>query len=108
MSVLGTPASWGPENLYSRSNLAAHTTLDNLKRICEDRINGHYRMEIIDLLKNPHLGKGDQILAVATLVRKLPVPVRKIIGDPSKTNAFWSDWTCAPADGIYWRIRPTC
>jgi circadian clock protein KaiB len=58
----------------------------NLKRICEEHVTGRYRIEIIDLLKNPQLAKGDQILAVPTLVRKLPVPVRKIIGDLSNTE----------------------
>ena len=58
----------------------------NLKAICEDRLKGRYRIEVIDLLKNPQLAKGDQILAVPTLVRKLPVPVRKIIGDLSNTE----------------------
>ena len=58
----------------------------NLKRICEEHLKGKYRIEVIDLLKNPQLAKGDQILAVPTLVRKLPVPVRKIIGDLSNTE----------------------
>ena len=57
----------------------------NLKRICEDHLPGQYRIEVVDLLKNPQLAKGDQILAVPTLVRKLPEPVRKIIGDLSNT-----------------------
>lgn len=63
----------------SRSVLA----LENLKRICEEHLKGRYRIEVIDLLKQPALAKGDQILAVPTLVRKLPVPIRKIIGNLS-------------------------
>ena len=55
----------------------------NLKRICEEHLPGEYHIEIIDLLLNPQLAKGDQILAIPTLVRKLPQPVRKIIGDLS-------------------------
>jgi circadian clock protein KaiB len=55
----------------------------NLKQICEEHLAGRYRIEIVDLLKNPQLAKGDQILALPTLVRKLPEPVRKIIGDLS-------------------------
>ncbi len=55
--------------------------LDNLKEICEEHLHGLYRIEVIDLLRNPKLASGDQIVAVPTLVRKLPVPVRKIIGD---------------------------
>ncbi len=58
----------------------------NLKKICEEHLAGKYRIEIIDLLENPPLAKGDQILAIPTLVRKLPEPVRKIIGDLSNTE----------------------
>jgi circadian clock protein KaiB len=62
------------------------TAFANLKRICEEHLAGKYRIEVIDLLKNPALAKGDQILALPTLVRKLPEPVRKIIGDLSNTE----------------------
>lgn len=58
----------------------------NLKKLCEERLAGQYRIEVIDLLENPKLAKGDQILAIPTLVRKLPEPVRKIIGDLSNTE----------------------
>ena len=58
----------------------------NLKRICEEHLKGRYTIEVIDLLENPKLAKGDQILAVPTLVRKLPEPVRKIIGTLSDTE----------------------
>jgi circadian clock protein KaiB len=58
----------------------------NLKKICESHLNGRYRIEVIDLVEQPQLSKGDQILAIPTLVRKLPQPVRKIIGDLSDTN----------------------
>jgi circadian clock protein KaiB len=58
----------------------------NLKRICEEHLAGQYEIEVIDLLENPKLAKGDQILALPTLVRKLPEPVRKIIGDLSDTE----------------------
>ena len=60
--------------------------LANLERICETHLAGEYRIEVIDLLLHPQLAKGDQILALPTLVRKLPVPVRKIIGDLSNTQ----------------------
>lgn len=62
------------------------TAFANLKRICEEHLAGQYRIEIIDLLNDPKLAKGDQILAIPTLVRKLPQPVRKIIGDLSNTE----------------------
>ena len=55
----------------------------NLKRICEEHLKGRYCIEVIDLLKNPQLARGDQILALPTLVRKLPQPMKKIIGDLS-------------------------
>ncbi len=58
----------------------------NLKRLCEEHLAGQYEIEVIDLLKDPALARGDQILAVPTLVRKLPTPVRKIIGDLSNTE----------------------
>ena len=59
------------------------TAFNNLKLICEEKLKGKYHIEVIDLLKNPKLARHDQILAVPTLVRKLPVPVRNIIGDLS-------------------------
>lgn len=62
------------------------TALENLRRLCEERLKGHYRIEVIDLLKNPHLAKDDQILAIPTLVKRLPIPVRRIIGDLSNTE----------------------
>ncbi|HON37597.1 MAG: circadian clock KaiB family protein [Desulfomonilia bacterium] len=58
----------------------------NLKRICEEYLAGKYRIEVIDLMENPQLAQGDQILAVPTLVRKLPPPIKKIIGDLSNTE----------------------
>ena len=58
----------------------------NLKRICEEHLKDVYRIEVIDLRKSPQLAKGDQILALPTLVRKLPEPVRKIVGDLSNTE----------------------
>ncbi|MBE0662483.1 MAG: circadian clock protein KaiB [Bacteroidales bacterium] len=64
----------------------ALTAFTNLKNICDEQLNGKYSIEVIDLLKNPQLGAADQIFALPTLVRKLPVPVRKIIGDLSNTE----------------------
>ena len=58
----------------------------NLKKICEEHLLGRYEIEIIDLLENPQLARGDQILAVPTLVRRLPEPIKKIIGDLSNTD----------------------
>lgn len=58
----------------------------NLKKICEEHLAGKYQIEVVDLLENPTLASGDQILAIPTLVRRLPEPVRKIIGDLSNTE----------------------
>ena len=71
-----------------RLYIAGHTpnslaAIANLRRGCEDSLHGRYRIEIIDLLKKPQLAKGDQIIAVPTLVRRLPPPIKKIIGNLS-------------------------
>lgn len=58
----------------------------NLRRICDEHLAGRYRIEVIDLLEDPQLGRGDQILALPTLVRRLPAPIKKIIGDLSNTE----------------------
>jgi circadian clock protein KaiB len=58
----------------------------NLKRICEDHLAGRYNIEVVDLVKHPQLAAGDQILAIPTLVRKLPQPLRKIVGDLRDTE----------------------
>ena len=62
------------------------TALENLKRFCEEHLAGQYEIEIIDLLEHPRLAKDDQIIAIPTLVRKLPEPLRKIIGNLSDTE----------------------
>jgi circadian clock protein KaiB len=62
------------------------TAFANLKKICEEHLAGKYRIEVIDLLEKPQLAKGDQIIAIPTLVRKLPEPLKKIIGDLANTE----------------------
>jgi circadian clock protein KaiB len=62
------------------------TAISNLRRICEDYLAGQYEIEIIDLLKMPQLAEGDKIIAIPTLVRRLPEPMRRIIGDLSDTE----------------------
>ena len=59
---------------------------ENLKRLCEEHMHGAYKIQVIDLLERPKLASGDQIIAVPTLVRRLPTPVKKIIGDLSNTE----------------------
>src|SRR5215217_2699817 len=62
------------------------TAFKNLKEICEEYLKGKYHIEVVDLMENPTLARGDQILAIPTLVRQLPQPIRKIIGDLSNTE----------------------
>ena len=89
-SNLAVPPDAGP--LYRlRLYVAGQTpksvlAFRNLKQICEQHLQGRYEIEIVDLLENPQLARGDQILAVPTLVRRLPEPIKKIIGDLSNTE----------------------
>jgi circadian clock protein KaiB len=64
----------------------ANAALRNLEMICETHLQGKYKIEVVDLMKNPQLARGDQIFAVPTLVRQLPPPVKKIIGDLSNVE----------------------
>jgi circadian clock protein KaiB len=82
----GSQSTW-----QLRLYIAGHTpksieAISNLKKICDENLAGEYKIEIIDLLQNPQLAQGDQILAIPTLVRRLPEPVKKIIGDLSNTE----------------------
>jgi circadian clock protein KaiB len=74
------------------------TALSNLKKICENQLKGCYRITVIDLMKQPHLAKGDQILAIPTVVRKLPKPVRTVIGDLSHADHLIVGLDLRPAD----------
>ncbi len=74
------------------------TAFANLKRICEEHLEGVYSIEVIDLLEQPQLSKGDQILAIPTLVRRLSQPVRKIIGDLSDTERVLVGLDLRPAE----------
>ena len=85
-SVVTANDKWVLRLYVAGQSPKALTAFANLKRICEDQLKGKYSIEVIDLLINPQLGADDQILALPTLVRKLPVPVRKIIGDLSDTE----------------------
>ena len=78
-----TPDMWILRLYVAGQTPKALTAFTNLKKICEEELNNKYTIEVIDLLKNPHLAVEYQILALPTLVRKLPKPVRKIIGDLS-------------------------
>ena len=80
-----------PEFFDLRLYIAGQTArslaaLANLQRICDEHLEGRYRLEVIDLLERPQLARGDQIFALPTLVRKLPEPIRKLVGDLSDTE----------------------
>ena len=75
------------------------TAFANLKMICEEHLAEKYRIEVIDLLKNPKLAKGDQIIAIPTLVRKLPEPLKKIIGDLANTERVLVGLDIRPVSG---------
>jgi circadian clock protein KaiB len=77
------PDKWRLKLYVAGQTPKSIAAFQNLKIICEEQLAGNYEIEVIDLLLNPKLSRDDQILAVPTLVRKLPVPVRKIIGDLS-------------------------
>ena len=81
----------------TRKSLAAFA---NLKKICEEHLQGRYRIEVIDLLEHPQLAKGDQILAIPTLVRELPPPIKKIIGDLSDTEKVLVGLDLRPAEQV--------
>ena len=81
----------------TRKSLAAFA---NLKRICEEHLAGRYKIEVIDLLEKPQLAKGDQILAIPTLVRHLPPPIKKIIGDLSNTEKVLVGLDLRPAKHV--------
>ncbi|MDV2982879.1 UNVERIFIED_CONTAM: circadian clock KaiB family protein [Methylobacteriaceae bacterium AG10] len=70
----------------------------NLRRFCEEHLAGHYDIEVIDLMKNPQLAAGDQILAIPTLVRRLPAPLKRIIGDLSNTEKVLVGLDIRPKD----------
>jgi len=85
------PREAGLERYVLRLYIAGQTprsvmAFANLKKICEEHLAERYQIEVIDLLENPRLARNDQILAIPTVVRKLPTPVRKIIGDLSNTE----------------------
>ena len=76
-------AKWELRLYIAGNTPKSMTALANLKKYCEQHLASKYTLEVIDLMKNPQLAAGDQILAIPTLVRKVPVPIRKIIGDLS-------------------------
>jgi PAS domain S-box-containing protein len=105
----GKPGKENPSFWKLRLYVAGHTVksikaFDNLKQICDEHLKGKYHIEVIDLVKNQKFAKGDQILAVPTLVRKLPLPIRKFIGDMSATEKILLGLDLRPEKQIRGRV----
>ncbi len=77
------PEAWNLRLYVAGQTPKSLAAFSNLKRLCEEHLEGRYRIEIVDLMKQPHLAQNDQIVALPTLVRKLPEPIKRIIGDLS-------------------------
>lgn len=80
------PNEWELHLYLANETPRSLVALANLKKICEQHLSGRYQIKVIDLLKSPHLSREDQVIAVPTLIRKRPEPVRRIIGDLSNTE----------------------
>ena len=89
-SLTGTAAAdpnvWELRLYVAGKTARSVAALENLTRLCEEHLSGKYRIEVVDLLVHPKLARGDQIVAIPTLVRKLPPPIRKVIGDLSNAE----------------------
>jgi circadian clock protein KaiB len=86
MTGNGNGSEWELRLYVAGQTSRSIAALDNLRRLCEEHLSGRYRIEVVDLLENPQLSRDDEIVAVPTLVRMLPEPIRKIIGDLSDTE----------------------
>ncbi len=78
--------SWNLRLYVAGQTPRSLTAFSNLKKLCEEHLAGRYEIEVVDLVKNPHLAQNDQIVALPTLVRKLPEPIKRVIGDLSNTE----------------------
>jgi circadian clock protein KaiB len=85
-STAATPWAWELRLYVAGSTSKSVAALRNIEQLCQEHLAGRYHIEVIDLMKNPELAQGDEILAVPTLVRKRPAPTRKIIGTMSNTE----------------------
>jgi circadian clock protein KaiB len=96
----GKPENHGVAQV-KKTKATSIRAFENLKRLCEEHMHGAYKIQVVDLLERPMLARGDQIIAVPTLVRRLPTPVKKIIGDLSNTERVLVGLDLRPAGG--WR-----
>src|SRR5215213_9385809 len=92
------PEMWDLRLYVAGQSPKSLRAFSNLKTFCDKHLPGQYRIEVIDLLKNPQLAAGDQILAIPTLVRKMPTPMRKIIGDMSNEDRTLVGFDLRPRD----------
>ena len=81
-----SPEHWNLRLYVAGTTPRSVAAIANLRRFCEEHLAGRYRIEVVDLLENPKLARGDQIVAIPTLVRRLPPPLRRIVGDLSNTE----------------------
>jgi len=95
-----TPKKWCLRLYVAGNTPNSIAAFANLKEICENHLGGRYQIEVVDLLENPTLARGDQIVAIPTLVRKLPYPVKKIIGDLSNRERVLVGLDLKPAASI--------
>ena len=93
------PDVWELRLYVAGKSAKSMAAFENLTRICEENLPGKYKIEVVDLLVHPQLAKGDQILAIPTLVRKLPQPIRKVIGDLSNIERTLVGLQLRPAKG---------
>lgn len=91
------PKQWTLRLYVAGQTPRSLAAFSNLKRLCEEHIAGRYRIEVIDLMKDPALGQHDQIIAIPTLVRKLPEPIKRVIGDLSDIQRVMIGIELAPA-----------
>lgn len=95
----GNPDIWELRLYVAGKSPKSVTAFENLTRICEEHLPGKYKIEVVDLLEHPQLAQGDQIVAIPTLVRKLPQPIRKVIGDLSNIERTLVGLQLRPAKG---------
>jgi circadian clock protein KaiB len=95
-----TPKAWKLRLYVAGQSPKSLRAVANLRVLCEQRLKGQYQIEVIDLLENPHMARGDQIVAIPTLVIKLPHAVQKIIGDLSNTDRVLIGLALHPLDPL--------
>jgi circadian clock protein KaiB len=96
----GESAEWSLRLYTAGQSPKSMRALENLKKICEEHLDGRYHIQVVDLLKNPELARGDQIFAIPTLVRQLPVPIRQILGDLSNVERALVGLDLRPRDQL--------